>query len=86
MISERKLESVETPTPHQGFLGAGHIARALIRNDFEKTDPFIIRRSSCRRVIPSVLRILTLVWKPYHLSSTANWVKDPTRWRPGTLN
>lgn len=51
MISERKLESVETPNPHQGFLGAGHIARALIRNDFEKTDPFIILMDD-RIVVP----------------------------------
>lgn len=51
MTSERKLERVETPTPQQGFLGAGHIARALIRGDFENTDPFIILMDD-RIVVP----------------------------------
>lgn len=51
MTSERKLERVETPTPQQGFLGAGHIARALIRGDFENTDPFIILMDD-RVVVP----------------------------------
>jgi redox-sensitive bicupin YhaK (pirin superfamily) len=42
MIRNRKLVSVQTPRPHQGFLGAGHTARAVIQNNFSMTDPFIL--------------------------------------------
>lgn len=42
MTSERKLEHIETPAPQQGFLGTGHIARALVRDDFARSDPFIV--------------------------------------------
>jgi redox-sensitive bicupin YhaK (pirin superfamily) len=38
---ESKLESIHTPEPHQGFLGPGHIARAVVGGDFSKSDPFI---------------------------------------------
>ena len=38
----RKLEIVHTPAPHPGFLGAGHIARAVIERDFYDSDPFIM--------------------------------------------
>lgn len=37
-----KLISIETPSPHQGFLGPGHIARAVVGNNFKKSDPFIM--------------------------------------------
>lgn len=51
MTVERKLESVETPAPRQGFLGAGHIARALVRDNFPRTDPFILLMDD-RIVVP----------------------------------
>ena len=41
IIMKRKLIRIENPLPHQGFLGAGHIARAVILNNFFQTDPFI---------------------------------------------
>ena len=42
MTIKRKLISVQTPQPHQGFLGAGHTARALIQTDYTQSDPFIL--------------------------------------------
>jgi redox-sensitive bicupin YhaK (pirin superfamily) len=38
----RKLETIYTPSGHQGFLGADHTARAVLRGDFSQTDPFIL--------------------------------------------
>jgi redox-sensitive bicupin YhaK (pirin superfamily) len=38
----RKLVRIQTPHGHPGFLGTGHIARAVIQNDFSNSDPFII--------------------------------------------
>jgi redox-sensitive bicupin YhaK (pirin superfamily) len=38
---ESRLISVDTPKPHQGFLGPGHIARQVVGGDFAKSDPFI---------------------------------------------
>jgi len=37
----KKLDLVYTPGEHQGFLGAGHIARYVLEGDFKQTDPFI---------------------------------------------
>ncbi|MEP7320389.1 MAG: pirin-like C-terminal cupin domain-containing protein [Saprospiraceae bacterium] len=42
MSISRKLVKTDTPTAHQGFLGKDHIARALIQNNFEESDPFIL--------------------------------------------
>jgi redox-sensitive bicupin YhaK (pirin superfamily) len=42
MTINRKLVSVQTPPPHQGFLGTGHTARAVIQNNFSMSDPFIL--------------------------------------------
>jgi len=42
MTIKRKLISVQTPQPHQGFLGAGHTARAVIQTDYTQSDPFIL--------------------------------------------
>jgi redox-sensitive bicupin YhaK (pirin superfamily) len=39
---KRKLTRVVTPKAHQGFLGPGHIAKALIDTPFEASDPFIV--------------------------------------------
>lgn len=41
-MQNRKLEKVETPQGQPGFLGAGHIARPVIMNNFSETDPFIL--------------------------------------------
>lgn len=38
----RKLIKVETPPAHQGFLGAGHTARAVIQSNYSNSDPFIM--------------------------------------------
>lgn len=38
----RKIASIKTPAAHQGFLGAGHTARAVIQDEFAKSDPFIL--------------------------------------------
>lgn len=38
----RKLEMIYTPASHQGFLGPDHIARPVIRGDFNQSDPFIL--------------------------------------------
>lgn len=42
MSISRKLVKIDTPSAHQGFLGKDHIARALIQNKFEESDPFIL--------------------------------------------
>src|SRR5690606_32602267 len=39
---KRKLEIVYTPTAHRGFLGPDHVARPVLRDNFSKTDPFIL--------------------------------------------
>ncbi|WP_420150552.1 pirin family protein [Spirosoma sp.] len=39
---KRKLVTIHTPPAQPGFLGAGHIARAVIQTDFSQSDPFII--------------------------------------------
>ena len=41
MAIGRKLVRIETPQGHPGFLGAGHIARPVVHDDFSFTDPFI---------------------------------------------
>jgi redox-sensitive bicupin YhaK (pirin superfamily) len=41
MTIKRKLVNVYTPKEEQGFLGSGHIARALLMGSFKETDPFI---------------------------------------------
>jgi len=42
MVIKRKLIKIQTPTTHQGFLGADHTARAVIQGNFSETDPFIL--------------------------------------------
>jgi quercetin 2,3-dioxygenase len=42
MEINRKLVRIDTPTPHQGFLGKDHTARALIQSNFQESDPFIM--------------------------------------------
>ncbi|TAH42447.1 MAG: pirin family protein [Bacteroidetes bacterium] len=42
MSIKRKVISIQTTQPHQGFLGAGHTARAVIQTDFAQSDPFIM--------------------------------------------
>jgi hypothetical protein len=39
---KRKLVQVDTPEGHPGFLGPGHVARAVIQRDFKESDPFIL--------------------------------------------
>jgi redox-sensitive bicupin YhaK (pirin superfamily) len=39
---QRKLASIHTPEPHQGFLGPGHVARAVVQKEFKDSDPFIM--------------------------------------------
>ena len=40
---QRKIASIKTPHLHQGFLGQGHLAAAVIDgNNFVQTDPFIL--------------------------------------------
>ncbi len=41
-MQNRKLVIVQTPSPHRGFLGPGHVARAVIKDNFRETDPFIV--------------------------------------------
>lgn len=42
-MKQRTIEHITTPQGHQGFLGDGHTAKALIDGkDFINTDPFII--------------------------------------------
>jgi quercetin 2,3-dioxygenase len=40
--NSRELTTVYAPPSHPGFLGAGHIARAVIQIQFKDSDPFII--------------------------------------------
>ncbi|MDJ1496351.1 pirin-like C-terminal cupin domain-containing protein [Cytophagaceae bacterium DM2B3-1] len=42
MTTSRKLVTIQTPAPHQGFLGKGHTARAVIDGNFIQSDPFVI--------------------------------------------
>src|SRR5258708_7137930 len=42
MSIDRKLINIQTPTPQQGFLGAGHIARPVIQTVYSTSDPFIM--------------------------------------------
>lgn len=42
MNIKRKITRVDTPSPHQGFLGPDHTARAVIQNGFQESDPFIL--------------------------------------------
>jgi quercetin 2,3-dioxygenase len=42
MTNKRKLVKQYRPANQPGFLGAGHIARALVQGDFADTDPFIM--------------------------------------------
>ena len=42
MLNKRKLARKYTPAGSPGFLGAGHIARAVVQGDFTETDPFIL--------------------------------------------
>src|ERR1700676_794119 len=42
MSIKRKLIKKYTPAANPGFLGAGHIARAVVQGDFPETDPFIL--------------------------------------------
>jgi len=39
---QKQLASIDTPQPHQGFLGPGHVARAVIQKGFDQSDPFIM--------------------------------------------
>src|SRR5688572_25482963 len=42
MSISRKLITKQTPRGEPGFLGRGHIARAVINTDFKDSDPFIL--------------------------------------------
>jgi quercetin 2,3-dioxygenase len=42
MATKRRIIDIQSPQPHQGFLGSDHTARALIQKDFSQTDPFIL--------------------------------------------
>lgn len=42
MNLRRNVETIETPAPHQGFLGEGHTARAVVQGHFIQSDPFIL--------------------------------------------
>ncbi|MFL5747867.1 MAG: pirin family protein [Niastella sp.] len=42
MAITRELIRIENPKGEPGFLGAGHIARPLIYDNYEQTDPFIL--------------------------------------------
>ncbi len=42
MSIKRRIIRTYTPSPHQGFLGPDHTARALIEGSFSETDPFIL--------------------------------------------
>ncbi len=42
MSNKRRLVRKYEPGANPGFLGEGHIARALIQGDFRDTDPFIL--------------------------------------------
>ena len=38
---QRTVSSLYTPNNERGFLGAGHVARAVLKGGFARTDPFI---------------------------------------------
>jgi redox-sensitive bicupin YhaK (pirin superfamily) len=42
MSEKRKLIRIDTPQGKPGFLGAGHIARAVISVGFSESDPFVV--------------------------------------------
>jgi len=42
MSIKRKIVSIQSPPAQQGFLGAGHTARAVIQRSFSESDPFIL--------------------------------------------
>lgn len=42
MSVKRKIVQVDTPVAEPGFLGAGHMARPVIRRSFAESDPFIM--------------------------------------------
>jgi len=42
MSIKRKLIKIDTPEAEPGFLGRGHMARAVIRGSFSESDPFIM--------------------------------------------
>jgi redox-sensitive bicupin YhaK (pirin superfamily) len=42
MAITRELVRIENPEGEPGFLGAGHIARPLIYDNYEQSDPFIL--------------------------------------------
>ncbi len=42
MLVKRKLVRQYKPAVHEGFLGAGHLARPVIQGNFVDTDPFIM--------------------------------------------
>ncbi|AEV98015.1 pimeloyl-CoA dehydrogenase [Niastella koreensis] len=42
MAITRELVRIESPKGEPGFLGAGHIARPLIYDNYEQSDPFIL--------------------------------------------
>lgn len=42
MLIKRKLTKIHTPQGRPGFLGPGHIARAVISGSFSDSDPFIL--------------------------------------------
>lgn len=42
MALKRKVVRVNTPAAHTGFMGPEHTARALIGNNYEASDPFIV--------------------------------------------
>jgi redox-sensitive bicupin YhaK (pirin superfamily) len=42
MTIKRKLVQIQTPAPHQGFLGPDHTARAVIQVPYPDSDPFIL--------------------------------------------
>ena len=42
MAIRRTLQRIETPREQPGFLGRGHMARALITGSFSESDPFIL--------------------------------------------
>lgn len=42
MSIKRRLVQIDTPRGQPGFLGPGHIARAVIQRSFSESDPFIM--------------------------------------------
>jgi len=69
MSNKRRLVRKYEPGGNPGFLGEGHIARALIQGDFRDTDPFILLMDDMldkKTNEPWVDRIRTRVLKPLH--------------------